>query len=58
MTEYAMYRGDEFVDLGTLEYLAKKYNKKVDSLKWLSYPSAHKRRKKTLLYRIEDDNDD
>ncbi len=25
---YAMYRGDTFVDLGTADYLAKKYHKK------------------------------
>ena len=58
MTEYAMYRGDVFVDLGTLDYLSKKYHKTVSNLKWLSYPSEHKRKKKTLLYRIEEDDDD
>ena len=26
--EYAMYKGDKFIDLGTIDYLAKKYHKK------------------------------
>lgn len=24
-TEYAMYKGDKFIDLGTIDYLAKRY---------------------------------
>lgn len=28
MTEYAMYKGDYFIDLGTLDYLAEKYHKR------------------------------
>lgn len=58
MTEYAMYRGDTFVDLGTLEFLASKYNKKVSSLKAIATPSAHKHKRRTVLYKIEEDNDD
>lgn len=27
MTDYAMYKGDCFIDLGTLTYLAEKYHK-------------------------------
>ena len=26
--EYALYKGDKFIDLGTIDYLAKKYHKK------------------------------
>lgn len=56
MTEYAMYKGDSFVDLGTLTYLAEKYHKKQKTLKFLATPSAHKRstNKSLLLYRIKD----
>ena len=43
MTDYAMYKGDSFVDLGTLTYLAEKYHKTESALKYLSYPSAHKK---------------
>lgn len=55
--EYAMYRGDQFIDLGTVTYLAEKYHKKKKSLKFLGTPSAHKRSTKNslLLYRIEND---
>ena len=53
-----MYRNDEFIDLGTLDYLAKKYNKKKSSLKTLTMPSAHKQKRRTLLYRIEEENAD
>ena len=57
MTDYAMYKGDSFVDLGTLTYLAEKYHKTESALKYLSYPSAHKRShgNSLLLYEIEDD---
>ena len=56
MTEYAMYKGDRFIDLGTLTYLAEKYHKKQKTLKFLATPSAHKRgsQKSLLLYRIDD----
>lgn len=30
--EYAMYRGDEFIDLSTLDYLAQKYHKNEAAL--------------------------
>ena len=57
MTEYAMYRGYQFIDLGTVAYLAEKYHKKKKSLKILATPSAHKRSAKNslLLYRIENE---
>ena len=56
MTEYAMYKGDRFIDLGTLTYLAEKYHKRQKTLKFLATPSAHKRstNKSLLLYRIKD----
>ena len=34
MTDYAMYKGDRFIDLGTLTYLAEKYHKKQKTLKF------------------------
>jgi len=56
--EYAMYKGDKFIDLGTVEYLAKKYHKTKSALLFLSYPVRHKRSKGNdlLLYKIEDDD--
>ena len=53
LTEYAMYRGDQFIDLGTITYLAEKYHKTKKSLKYLTYPSTHKSGRKTLLYKIK-----
>ncbi len=35
MTEYAMYKGDRFIDLGTLTYLAEKYHRQK-TLKFLA----------------------
>lgn len=35
-TEYAMYKGDEFIDIGTAEELAKKYNMKVTSVYYMA----------------------
>lgn len=56
MTDYAMYKGDHFIDLGTLTYLAEKYHKRQKTLKFLTTPSAHKRNhgNSLLLYRIND----
>nr|DAQ57427.1 MAG TPA: hypothetical protein [Caudoviricetes sp.] len=58
---YAMYRGDTFIDLGTIPELAAKYHKTIDMMRWLSYPTAHRRNKngkRLLLYKIGDDDDD
>lgn len=35
--EYAVYKGDTFIDLGTLEYLENKLNLKRKTLLWYSY---------------------
>ena len=55
--EYALYKGDKFIDLGTIDYLTKKYHKKKETLKYLTYPSAHKKShgNSLLLYEIKDD---
>lgn len=55
-TEYAMYKGDTFIDLGTADYLAKKYHKKREEMYYLASSKAHERakgRKRTLLYKID-----
>lgn len=57
MKYYAMYRGDTFIDLGTVPELAAKYHKTIEMMRWLSYPTAHRRNKsgkRLLLYKIED----
>ena len=44
--EYALYKGDELLDIGTLEYLSKKYNIKKRSLIFYGTPTYQKRTSK------------
>lgn len=56
---FAVYRGDSFVAVGTLQELSKELGIKVKTLKWKSTPSGHKRGTydKTLrVYKVEDDS--
>lgn len=41
--EYALYRGDEFLDIGTKQELSKKYGLPVATIEWLSTPSGSRR---------------
>ena len=43
---YAVYKGDEFIDLGTKKELAKKLNIKPRSIGFMTTPSYKKRIKK------------
>ena len=61
--EYALYKGDKFIDLGTKEYLAKKLGVKKEWIEHMNTPSYKKRRIKDdnnsmLIIRIEDDIND
>lgn len=54
--DYAMYRGDKFIDLGTLDELSSKYHKPRERLRYLSVKSVHERYKNgeaLLLYKIK-----
>lgn len=42
-TEYALYKGDEFIDLGTKEYLAKILNVTPRTIYYYSTPTYRKR---------------
>lgn len=42
---YAIYKGDEFVDMGTSKELAKKFGIREESVKFFSYPTNHRRNK-------------
>lgn len=57
MAEYAIYKGDQFIDLGTVSKLAQKFDVKPDTIKFWSRPSYLKRIKGNALIaiRIEDD---
>lgn len=56
---YAAYRGDEFVDVGTAEELSERMGVKLDSLKFMSRPSHHKRTsyKALRVYKYEEGDD-
>lgn len=52
--EYALYKGDELLAIGTLKELSDKFNVKKETIKFYSSPSYLKRRKnsKSGNYRI------
>ena len=55
--EYALYKGDKFIDIGTKEYLAKLLNVRNKTIEFYASPT-HLRRVKDNSYvvvRIEDD---
>lgn len=43
MIHYALYKGDTFLDIGTAEQLAEKFNLSPNFIKWAGCPSAVKR---------------
>ena len=45
MREYALYKGDTFIDLGTKEYLAKLLNVKKDTITFYGSPTYRRRTK-------------
>lgn len=55
---FALYRGDEFVDLGTKKELAKRMGVSVSTITFLASPANAKRNatgNRLMAYRIEDD---
>ena len=56
---FAVYKGDEFIDLGTRKELAEKLNIKPNSIKFYSTPIYRKRTKdkpnSLIVIKIEDD---
>lgn len=43
MKEYALYKGDEFVTIGTIEEIANFLGIKIESVKFMTYPTHKKR---------------
>lgn len=41
--EYALYKGDVLLDMGTLEYLSKKFKVKIRTLLFYQTPTQRKR---------------
>lgn len=55
---YALYKGDEFIDLGTKQYLANLLNVKPETINFYMSPTYRKRNKKGnnyIVIRIEED---
>lgn len=54
---FALYRGDQFIDLGTIEYLANLLGVKERTIKFYSTPTYQKRNNYQgyVVIRIEDD---
>ena len=58
MTEYALYRGDELLGIGTAKELAKERNVKESTIKWYATKSAHNRYKTQglIAIKLEEEN--
>ena len=55
---YALYKGDEFIDLGTKQYLANLLKVKPETINFYMSPTYRKRNKKGnnyIVIRIEED---
>lgn len=57
---YALYRGDELVDVGTARELAGRLGVTVEYVRWMATPTARRRDRghRLLAYRIDDEGDD
>ena len=62
--EYALYKGDNFLDIGTIKELSKRYDISVKTLRWYSTPcyknkiKNKKNIKSYVVVRIEDKEDE
>ena len=56
--EFAMYKGEDLIAIGTLEELAEKFNVKLTTIKYYATPSARRRYggRGTCLVELEDDS--
>ncbi|MEY8458609.1 hypothetical protein [Lactococcus ileimucosae] len=52
---FAVYKGEEFLDEGTVEELAKKFNVKPETVKFWATPTSYKRDKgnRKIAIRLE-----
>ena len=59
--EYALYRGDTFIDLGTRKYLASKLEVKEETITFYMSPTYAERGEygnRYIVIRIEDEEDE
>lgn len=59
MKEYALYKGDKFIDIGTKEYLANLLNVRKETIEFYASPTQLKRNKDNgyVVIRIDDDHE-
>lgn len=57
--EYALYKGDKFIDIGTKEYLAKKLNVRKETIEFYASSTYLRRRKNKdncyVIVRLDDE---
>ncbi len=60
MKEYALYKGDKFIDIGTKEYLAKLLNVKKETIEFYASPTKLKRNRDNgyVVVRIDDEREE
>ena len=62
--EYALYKGDNFLDIGTIKDLSERYNISVKTLRWYSTPCYKNKIKNKnniksyVVVKIEDEEDE
>ena len=49
MKIYALYKGEEFIDIGTVHELAERRGVKIESIYWLASPAAHRRDRGNMI---------
>lgn len=59
MKEYALYKGDKFIDIGTKEYLANLLNVRKETIEFYASPTQLKRNKDNcyVVVRIDDERE-
>lgn len=59
--EYALYKGDNFITIGTIRQISKDTGKSVDFLRWMTYPTYEKRSEngnnRLKLVRLDEEED-
>lgn len=60
MKEYALYKGDKFIDIGTKEYLANLLNVRKETIEFYASPTQLKRNKDNcyVVVRIDDEREE
>ena len=54
-TVYALYKGNEFLFLGTVNEIAKQMNVSPGTIFYYQTPTAKKRKSKLVLIKVDDD---